>query len=664
MPAARPLPRAKLGAKASSGGRPSRSNSASSKKGSTDSLNATQPGRESEAVVAAVPSRNKASPKSTHAPPQTDVTTAVKSTCNDSPAVAPQNAAPTMKAKQEVHAAIAALSAPPSRPPGDTDAAPAAALPTEGPPSISSSFDNEVAAVSVAASDENDVGNAEEPHFSAGAAAAANTNKANSASTSAPLTQSEKIARLSRLVQGLKQKVERLQNENIQLEEMLAAADAAHKGGSGEISRLEDSLAKEQAARVSVEASLRGALAAKEGDVISLQEKLDASTLRASQLAEAVAAREAEQAQYDAERSMGESQLKATLRKEIEAAETTLEEERKAHAAARRASALREHELDTSVAEAAASLTSMQRLVEERTAKLTVAEERCRELEHEIDNLGQRIAAAEATEISSAAGEGQTRHVNGGDGNSSIAQQRVEELEYTLSEVRRNLSAAEAATATANEQVLRLQSENELLRRQLAEARSSDSADLRRRLQDATDALYAKQAQLERATADRAATRLQLERQMSISTSTSDGLKRRTAAVDRMLTGGSGMGTEDGYGIVPMDESTLGDTYARLANAPGRLGYAVKSGATFIDSSTLQVVRILRHYPLGRLAVFCYIVGMHLFIYLLLHRLQHRAFTHISAEEAHDHLASAGGGALLGGSNGDAAGGLAGNAAG
>jgi hypothetical protein len=131
---------------------------------------------------------------------------------------------------------------------------------------------------------------------------------------------------------------------------------------------------------------------------------------------------------------------------------------------------------------------------------------------------------------------------------------------------------------------------------------------------------------------------------MTISTNTSESLKRRTAAVDRMLTGASG--GEDGYGIVPMDESTLGNTYARLANAPGHLGQAVKSGANFIDSSTTHVVRVLRHYPLGRLAVFCYVIGMHLFIYLLLHRLQHRAFSHITAVEAHDHLATAGGGAL------------------
>jgi len=666
MPAARPLPRAKLGAKPLSNSRPPRSSSASSKKGSTDSLNATQPGGQSEAATAAaVPSINKA-PPSIHVPPQTsDHTTATQSIVESLPGVVPQIPAQAMKAKQEVEAAIAALSAPSTRPPtdADTDVAPSAALPIKRPPSIGSSLvDNEAAAVSVADSVQNgnvvDVDDAEENlnASAAGAAAvAANTTTAKPTSTSASPTQAEKISRLSRLVQGLKQKVERLQNENVQLEEMLAAADAAHKGGSGEISRLEDSLAKEQAARVSLEASLRGALAAKEGEVMSLKQQLDASTTRAAQLAEAVATREAEQAQYDADRSMGESQLIATLRKEIEAAEATLEEERKAHVAARRASAVREQELDTAVAEAAASLTSMQRIVEERTAKVSLSEERCRELEHEVESLAQRVAAAEAREeeVVSAGHQGQTRHANGGAGGHSIAQKRVEELELTISEVRRDLSSAEAATATANEEILRLRSENELVRRQLTEARFSDSADLRRRLQEATDALYAKQAQLERATADRAATQLQLDRQLSISTNTSESLKRRTAAVDRMLTGTSGMGTEDGYGIVPMDESTLGDTYARLANAPGHIGHAVKSGATFIDSSTLQVVRILRHHPLGRLAVFCYIAGMHLFIYLLLHRLQHRAFNHIAAEEAHHHLATAGGGALLG--DGDAA---------
>jgi hypothetical protein len=638
LPAARPLPRATLGAKSVSGGRPPRSHSASStKKGSSSSLN-EQGAAETAAAKSSAP---QAATATTKAAVENAIAAAASAGTQlpSKPTTAPPAAVPSIKPKAEEAPTTTVA----SRPVTEAAVAPA---PIIGPPSIAASVDGELASISAAASI--DGGDNDGDASTTAGAGAANTNISTSSTTSsAALTPAEKITRLSRLVQSLKQKVQRLENENVQLEEMLSAADAAHKGGSGAISKLEDALAKEQSARVSLEAALRGALAAKEGEVASLKQQLDASTTRAAQLAETVAVREAEQAQYDADRSMGESQLIATLRKEIEAAEATLEEERKAHATARRASATREQELDSSVAEAAASLTSMQRIVEERTAQATVSEERCRELEHEIEILGQRVAAAEAKAIASGNQSGQEGEINNNNGDvssNSLVQQRVDELESTLSEVRRTLATAEAATATAHEEATRLRSEVEILKRQLTEARSSDAAELRRRLQEATDALYAKQAQLERATADRAATQLQLERQMSISTNTSESLKRRTAAVDRMLTGASG--GEDGYGIVPMDESTLGNTYARLANAPGHLGQAVKSGANFIDSSTTHVVRVLRHYPLGRLAVFCYVIGMHLFIYLLLHRLQHRAFSHITAVEAHDHLATAGGGAL------------------
>lgn len=40
---------------------------------------------------------------------------------------------------------------------------------------------------------------------------------------------------------------------------------------------------------------------------------------------------------------------------------------------------------------------------------------------------------------------------------------------------------------------------------------------------------------------------------------------------------------------------------------------------------SLQVVRILKQYPVGRLVVFGYVLGVHLFIYVLLQRLQRRA---------------------------------------
>ncbi len=46
-----------------------------------------------------------------------------------------------------------------------------------------------------------------------------------------------------------------------------------------------------------------------------------------------------------------------------------------------------------------------------------------------------------------------------------------------------------------------------------------------------------------------------------------------------------------------------------------------------MDASAATAVRFLKQYPLGRLVVFAYIVGIHLFIWLLINRLQHRALS-------------------------------------
>ena len=54
-----------------------------------------------------------------------------------------------------------------------------------------------------------------------------------------------------------------------------------------------------------------------------------------------------------------------------------------------------------------------------------------------------------------------------------------------------------------------------------------------------------------------------------------------------------------------------------------------------LDATASTFVRVLRQYPLGRLAVFCYVVFVHLFMYLLISRLQHRALTDLSAAQLH-----------------------------
>ncbi len=50
-------------------------------------------------------------------------------------------------------------------------------------------------------------------------------------------------------------------------------------------------------------------------------------------------------------------------------------------------------------------------------------------------------------------------------------------------------------------------------------------------------------------------------------------------------------------------------------------------GCRAIDVGAYTVVRVLRQYPTSRLAAAAYLLGLHLFIYLLLGRLQHRALS-------------------------------------
>lgn len=46
----------------------------------------------------------------------------------------------------------------------------------------------------------------------------------------------------------------------------------------------------------------------------------------------------------------------------------------------------------------------------------------------------------------------------------------------------------------------------------------------------------------------------------------------------------------------------------------------------WLDTFSASAMQFLRQYPLGRLLVFLYAIFVHLFIWLLIIRLQHRAF--------------------------------------
>lgn len=86
----------------------------------------------------------------------------------------------------------------------------------------------------------------------------------------------------------------------------------------------------------------------------------------------------------------------AALRGEVVAAERRLQEERDAHANARRTFVAREAELEANLSESGAALAGMQRVLEDKSGRCASAEERMAEVEHERNGLAAKLAAVQA----------------------------------------------------------------------------------------------------------------------------------------------------------------------------------------------------------------------------------------------------------------------------
>uniref|UniRef100_A0A1D2ABS3 Golgin candidate 1 n=1 Tax=Auxenochlorella protothecoides TaxID=3075 RepID=A0A1D2ABS3_AUXPR len=438
----------------------------------------------------------------------------------------------------------------------------------------------------------------------------------------APQQAQAREARLVRMVEQLKARLEAARSENEQLEELLARADASASGRGGEVARLEDELAALAAAKVSAEAGLQRRLVAAEADAERLRGELALAATRQEAAEATLGALRAEAARTAAEREAGEASLLASLRAEVESVEGALDEERAAHAASRRAAAQREAAQDARMEEAAAGLSALQRRAEQRGQRVGELEERCAALEAELEGAEARGAALEAR----LAARGDPGEGEDGERAAEALGSRVAELEAELASATAAAEAAEAARAEATADAAHVRAELAGARQALAESRHADVVDYQRRAREATELLFAKQAQLERASADRAALQLALERETA-------NARAAAAEARRRHGGGGGLGGDRGPGgplspglaaedVVPLDSLR---SYRRLAENQ-RVGRAVKTGAEYLDAGAREAVRILRTYPAGRLVVLAYLLFVHVMMYLLLHRLQRRAF--------------------------------------
>lgn len=84
--------------------------------------------------------------------------------------------------------------------------------------------------------------------------------------------------------------------------------------------------------------------------------------------------------------------------------------------------------------------------------------------------------------------------------------------------------------------------------------------------------------------------------------------------------------------VIPMD--ALGEPYQRLARHD-KLGGAVQATARLLDTTAASASHIIRQYPLARLAVFGYLLLIHLFLYLVIARLQRQAIAAHLTSGAH-----------------------------
>jgi hypothetical protein len=104
-------------------------------------------------------------------------------------------------------------------------------------------------------------------------------------------------------------------------------------------------------------------------------------------------------------------------------------------------------------------------------------------------------------------------------------------------------------------------------------------------------------------------------------------LGKAHAAAAAASTSSSG---RSGHDIIPMD--ALGEPYQRLARHR-KLGGAVQATANFLDTTAASATQLLRQQPLVRLAVFLYLVLIHLYVYFLLARMQRQAVMLLAGQD-------------------------------
>nr|AAM15012.1 hypothetical protein [Arabidopsis thaliana] len=411
-------------------------------------------------------------------------------------------------------------------------------------------------------------------------------------------TGQSKEARLARVCAGLSSRLQEIKAENAQLEELLTAEQELTKSYEASIRHLQKDLSAAKSEVTKVESSMVEALAAKNSEIETLVSAMDALKNQAA---------------------LNEGKLSSlqALREELATTERRAEEERSAHNATKMAAMERERELEHRAVDASTALVRIQRIADERTAKVADFEQKVALLEAECTSLNQELQDMEVR-----ARRGQKKAPD--EANQVI---QIQAWQDEVDRARQGQRDAEEKLSLMEAEMQKLRVEMAAMKRDAEHYSRQEHTELEKRYRELTDLLvthigklsdsfwprvliqYYKQTQLETMASEKAAAEFQLEKEVKrLHEAQTHGYSEHT---------GRDLGAHYELSAFSFNFTLMFALFAFCL----QLQNAVK----LLDSGAVRATRFLWRYPIARMFLLFYLVFVHLFLMYLIHRLQEQA---------------------------------------
>ncbi|KAL3535696.1 hypothetical protein ACH5RR_004157 [Cinchona calisaya] len=425
-------------------------------------------------------------------------------------------------------------------------------------------------------------------------------------------TGQSKEARLARICAGLSSRLQECKSENSQLEELLISERELSKSYEEHIKQLQKDASVSRSEVSRVESNMADALAAKNAEIESLVNSVDALKKQTALSEGNLASLQANMESIMRNRELTETRMMQALREELAAAERRAEDERAAHNATKMAAMEREVELEHRAIEASKALARIQRTADERATKAAELEQKLALLEVECSSLNQELQDMEAR-----ARRGQKKSPE--EANQVIQMQAWQE---EVERARQGQRDAENKLSSMEAEVQKMRVEMAAMKRDAEHYSRQEHTELEKRYRELTDLLYYKQTQLETMASEKAAAEFQLEKE----------LKRlqevQVEAERNRVSRRASSSWEEDTEMKALE--TLPLHHRHMVGASLQLQKAAK----LLDSGAVRATKFLWRYPTARLILLFYLVFVHLFLMYLLHRLQEQADTFASREIA------------------------------